>query len=87
MSYYAALGLRPVHKNPELPEERGWLFDNEIERPCGVDEISEWLGVKPATVRAWCSTGRVKIPYFRLGARNMFLKSSVLEWLKSQEIK
>lgn len=76
-----------------LGRPSGRIFDNgierssRVERPCDVEEISQWLGVKPATVRAWCSTGRVKIPYVRVGNRNLFLKSSVLGWLKSQEIK
>lgn len=61
------------------------LFDNRIEKPLDVKAMAEWLGVNPNTLKTWVSTGREQIPYFRLGNRSMFFKSSVTEWMRSKE--
>lgn len=60
------------------------IFDNLIafERPLDVEEIAVFLQKKPNTIRNWVASGAVKIPHFRLGNKTMFLKSSVVEWLR-----
>lgn len=78
-------------KGPEMKvtddyaSKKDQFFENQIEQPVDVNGIAKFLGKNPNTVRAWCSTGRVKIPYFKLGNKLMFLRSSVVEWLKGME--
>ena len=61
------------------------IFDNGIttEKPVDVFTVAKFLGKKPSTIRNWVSTNRYGIPYFRLGNKNMFFLSKVVEWCKS----
>lgn len=60
-------------------------FEEATENPVDVVEIAKFLCKKPNTVRNWISTGRYKIPHFRLGNKSMFFKSSVSKWLKDSQ--
>ena len=56
------------------------LFDNQknFERPVDVFEIAIFLRKKPNTIRNWISTGRYKIPHFKMGNKNMFFSHFLL---------
>ena len=55
------------------------LFDNLIT----VEELAFIFGLAPQTIRNWVALG--KLPYVKIGKRNMFLKGSLQEWLNRKE--
>ena len=57
----------------------GLLFDNLIT----VEELAVIFGLAPQTIRNWVALG--KLPYVKIGKRNMFLKGSLQEWLNQKE--
>ena len=57
----------------------GKLFDNLIT----VEELAVIFGLAPQTIRNWVALG--KLPYVRIGKRNLFLVGSVQEWLNRKE--
>ena len=59
--------------------EEVWLFDNLI----SVEELAVIFGLAPQTIRNWVAQG--KLPYVKIGKRNLFLKRSVQEWLNRKE--
>jgi excisionase family DNA binding protein len=58
----------------------GTLFDNLIT----VEELAVIFGLAPQTIRNWVALG--KLPYVKIGKRNLFLVGSVQEWLNRKEI-
>ena len=58
----------------------GTFFDNLI----SVEELAVIFGLAPQTIRNWVAQG--KLPYVKIGKRNMFLTGSVQEWLNRKEI-
>ena len=78
-------------KAPEEPEvrtasdessERARFFDNQI-NVITVEELAVLFGLAPQTIRNWVAQG--KLPYVKIGKRNMFLKRSVQEWINRKE--
>ena len=57
----------------------GTLFDNLIT----VEELAVIFGLAPQTIRNWVALG--KLPYVKIGKRNLFLVGSVQEWLNRKE--
>ena len=57
----------------------GKLFDNLIT----VEELAVIFGLAPQTIRNWVALG--KLPYVKIGKRNLFLVGSVQEWLNRKE--
>ena len=57
----------------------GTLFDNLIT----VEELAVIFGLAPQTIRNWVALG--KLPYVKIGKRNLFLVRSVQEWLNRKE--
>ena len=57
----------------------GLLFDNLIT----VEELAVIFGLAPQTIRNWVALG--KLPYIKIGKRNMFLTGSMQEWLNRME--
>ena len=55
------------------------LFDNLIT----VEELAVIFGLAPQTIRNWVAQG--KLPYVKIGKRNLFLMRSVQEWLNRKE--
>ena len=55
------------------------LFDNLIT----VEELAVVFGLAPQTIRNWVALG--KLPYVKVGKRNLFLKGSLQEWLNRKE--
>ena len=55
------------------------LFDNLIT----VEELAVIFGLAPQTIRNWVALG--KLPYVKIGKRNLFLKGSLQEWLNRKE--
>ena len=55
------------------------FFDNLI----SVEELAVVFGLAPQTIRNWIALG--KIPYVKIGRRNLFQKRSVQEWLNRKE--
>ena len=57
----------------------GLFFDNLI----SVEELAVIFGLAPQTIRNWVAQG--KLPYVKLGKRNLFLRRSLQEWLNQKE--
>ena len=57
----------------------GLLFDNLIT----VEELAVVFGLAPQTIRNWVALG--KLPYVKIGRRNLFLTGSLQEWLNRKE--
>ena len=57
----------------------GKLFENLIT----VEELAVIFGLAPQTIRNWVAKG--KLPYVKVGKRNMFLTGSMQEWLDRKE--
>ena len=51
------------------------------------DELGEYLGVQPSTVRAWFSEGRV--PYIKIPGSSQvrFHRETIDEWMKKGAVK
>ena len=62
-----------------LKQPKAVFFDNLIT----VEELAVIFGLAPQTIRNWVALG--KLPYVKLGKRNMFLKGSLQEWLNRKE--
>ena len=71
----------PLEKTPpnELSPKKEQLFDNLIT----VEELAVVFRLAPQTIRNWVALG--KLPYVKIGKRNMFLKRSLQEWLNRKE--
>ncbi len=56
-----------------------------MEKLLSIDDLSEILGVKKATIYSW--TSQDKIPYIKLNKRLIkFKESEILEWLQKMSI-
>ena len=55
------------------------FFDNLIT----VEELAVIFGLAPQTIRNWVAQG--KLPYVKIGKRNLFLTGSLQEWLNQKE--
>ena len=49
-----------------------------------VQELSEWLNVKPGTIYSW--THCKQIPYYKLGTGVRFDPVKIERWLKKKEV-
>ena len=58
------------------------FFDNKI-NVITVEELAVFFGLAPQTIRNWVAKG--KLPYVKIGKRNMFLRRSVQEWINRKE--
>ena len=58
------------------------FFDNRI-NVITVEELAVLFGLAPQTIRNWVALG--KLPYVKIGKRNMFLQRSVQEWINRKE--
>ena len=58
---------------------QGVFFDNLIT----VEELAVIFGLAPQTIRNWVV--QRKLPYVKIGKRNLFLMRSVQEWLNRKE--
>jgi excisionase family DNA binding protein len=47
-------------------------------------EVAAAVGCRPATLQAWRTTGRVKLPFFRVGRLVRYSKSDVYAYLESR---
>ena len=57
----------------------GLFFDNLIT----VEELAVIFGLAPQTIRNWVAQG--KLPYVKVGKRNLFLTRSLQKWLNQKE--
>lgn len=57
----------------------------ESQKLWGLDETAEYLGLKPDTVRKYCSQQR--IPHIKLGSKCRFSPARIKKWAISREIK
>ena len=77
--------LPKVSEEPEVrtasdeDSEEALLFDNLIT----VEELAVIFGLAPQTIRNWVAQG--KLPYVKVGRRNLFLARSVQEWINRKE--
>ena len=54
-----------------------------MDRLLTIDDLAEWLQVKPRTIYQWVHEGY--IPVIKLGALVRFDRASILEWVKKRE--
>jgi len=54
-----------------------------MERLLTVDQLAEWLQVKPRTIYQWVHEGY--IPVIKLGSLVRFRQLSVAEWIEKRE--
>lgn len=50
-----------------------------------VEQVAEWLAVKPSTVRAYAE--KRKLPHFRIGGRLRFSPDAIAGWLAEREVR
>jgi hypothetical protein len=48
------------------------------------DEMAKILGVRPNTLESWRSSGRVAVPYIKLGRSVRYRPSTVLAFFETQ---
>ena len=60
-------------------ELQGVFFDNLTT----TEELAVIFGLAPQTIRNWTAQG--KLPYVKIGKRNLFLKESLKRWLNRKE--
>jgi hypothetical protein len=49
-------------------------------------EAAEFLRLAPGTLSNWHSTGKIKIPCFKLGKRVFYRESDLTKWLEQQAV-
>ena len=49
------------------------------------DQVATILGVRPATLAIWRSTGRQNLQYIKVGKFVMYRRSAVEEFIRSRE--
>ena len=54
-----------------------------IERLLTVDQVADWLQVKPRTIYQWVHEGY--IPVIKLGALVRFDQATIIAWVKKRE--
>jgi len=54
-----------------------------MERLLTVDQLADWLQVKPRTIYQWVHEGY--IPVLKLGSLVRFSQPSVVDWLRKRE--
>ncbi len=54
-----------------------------MDRLLTIDDLAQWLQVKPRTIYQWVHEGY--IPVIKLGALVRFDKASIVEWVKKRE--
>ncbi len=56
----------------------------KAERPLlTVNEVANWLQLKPSTIYAWAASGR--LPHVRVGGRIRFQYTDILGWLEARK--
>ena len=68
-----------VETSSENLPDKEKLFDNLI----SVEELAVIFRLAPQTIRNWVAQS--KLPYVKIGKRNMFLMRSVQEWINRKE--
>lgn len=72
-----------MEENKNSPyDARKLLFDNEI---LTVQELAGLLGKKPKTIQNMVS--KRELPFTRAAGTTIFLRSSIMDWLKRNEVK
>ena len=77
----ATEGLEVKTASDENSEEVK-LFDNQIV-VITVEELAVIFGLAPQTIRNWTAQG--KLPFIKIGRRNLFLMRSIERWLNQKE--
>ena len=54
-----------------------------FEKIITVEELAVIFGLAPQTIRNWVAQG--KLPYVKVGKRNLFLRESLQKWLDQKE--
>jgi excisionase family DNA binding protein len=49
-------------------------------------EAAEYLGLSPATLEVWASTGRYSLPFVKVGRRAFYRRSDLDEWIRSRTV-
>ncbi len=71
--------LKEADGNTVSRSDKDLLFDNLIT----VEELAVIFRLAPQTIRNWVAQG--KLPYIKIGRRNLFLTRSLQEWLNRKE--
>ena len=74
--------LKEAGQASRSDDNSGEFFDNQI-GVITVEELAVLFGLAPQTIRNWVAQG--KLPYVKIGKRNMFLVRSVQEWINRKE--
>ncbi|MDC7691724.1 helix-turn-helix domain-containing protein [Vogesella indigofera] len=48
-------------------------------------EAAAYLGVSVFTLNSWASTGRIKLPFYKVGRRTMYKESDLLAFLEANK--
>lgn len=65
-----------------MPKEMLVLSNELNDKWIGVEEVADYLGVKPATIRDWIKK-QTGIPAHKIGKQWKFKKSDLDAWIKS----
>ena len=49
-------------------------------------QAAEYLGLRPATLEADAVHGRLRIPFYRVGARTFYRRSELERWLQTRAV-
>lgn len=49
------------------------------------EEAAKLLGVKPATLAVWRSTGRYAVPYYKVGRNVRYSREELLAWREARK--
>lgn len=56
-----------------------------VDNYIGLEEMAEYLGVKPVTLRSWVNDPMNSIPAHKIGRLWKFKRSEIDEWVSSGE--
>lgn len=76
--------LKIVRDGPAAPEERSPGNDTDCPATLNLSQVAAFLGKHPNTIIRWYKSGKMPVPR-KVGAACMWLRESIVEWLKSAE--
>ncbi len=65
-------------------EARPYGFDPMNDKLWNTEEVAEYLGVKPDTIRTWQS--QRKIPFVKVGRTTRYRKQQIDQWVEEQNV-
>lgn len=63
---------------------RNDMVDQSIDKYIKIDEVADYLGVRPSTIRAWIKSKGM--PHYRVGGKLLkFKRSEIDKWINTGE--